>query len=140
NLAFQRAIRVARRVAAETAINQKRVSIPSVAVADFAKQIFERFDDKKVVVVGAGEMAVETLQYLMTEGASQIVVINRTLQRAEELAARLEVRAAEWETLEDHLLHADLFISAVGAADPIVTAELFKRISRARAQRPLFML
>jgi glutamyl-tRNA reductase len=70
NLAFQRAIRVARRVATETAINQKRVSIPSVAVADFASQIFERFDDKLVVVAGAGEMAEETLRYLMAEGSS----------------------------------------------------------------------
>jgi glutamyl-tRNA reductase len=140
NLAFQRAIRVARRVAAETAINQKRVSIPSVAVADFAKQIFERFDDKKVVVVGAGEMAEETLRYLMTEGARHVVVINRTLCRAEELAKRLEVQAAHWDTLEHQLLHADLFIAAVGAAEPIVTAEVFKPINRARAQRPLFML
>ena len=49
--AFQGAIRVARRVASETAIHQKRVSIPSVAVADFASQIFERFDDKKVLVI-----------------------------------------------------------------------------------------
>jgi glutamyl-tRNA reductase len=140
NLAFQRAIRVARRVASETAINQKRVSIPSVAVADFAKQIFERFDDKKVIVVGAGEMAEETLRYLMSEGARQIVVINRTRERAEELAARLEVQASGWETLEHQLLQADLFISAVGAAEPIITPEFFKKISRARAQRPLFML
>src|SRR5690606_15189059 len=112
NLAFQRAIRVARRVAAETAINQKRVSIPSVAVADFASQIFERFDDKLVVVAGAGEMAEETLRYLMSEGARRIVVINRTLERAEELARRMEVESAPWETLDHQLLEADLFISA----------------------------
>jgi glutamyl-tRNA reductase len=47
NAVFQAAIRVAKRVANETAINQRRVSIPSVAVADFAGQIFERFDDKR---------------------------------------------------------------------------------------------
>jgi hypothetical protein len=66
---FQAAIHVAKRVANETAINQRRVSIPSVAVADFAAQIFERFDDKRVLVIGAGEMGEETLRYLRDEGA-----------------------------------------------------------------------
>jgi glutamyl-tRNA reductase len=68
NAVFQAAIRVAKRVASETAINQRRVSIPSVAVADFAAQIFERFDDKRVLVIGAGEMGEETLRYLRDEG------------------------------------------------------------------------
>ena len=67
--AFQAALHVARRVASETAIHQRRVSIPSVAVADFAQQIFERFDDKETLVIGAGEMAEETLRYLRDEGA-----------------------------------------------------------------------
>ena len=61
---FQAALKAARRVAAETSINRHRTSVPSVAVADFAKQIFERFDDKQIVVIGAGEMADETLRYL----------------------------------------------------------------------------
>ena len=67
--AFQAALRVARRVAAETNLHQRRVSIPSVAVADFARQIFERFDDKETLVIGAGETAEETLRYLQEEGA-----------------------------------------------------------------------
>jgi glutamyl-tRNA reductase len=62
NAAFQAALRVAKRVATETAIQQKRVSIPSVAVADYARQFFERFDDKQVLVIGGGEMAEETLR------------------------------------------------------------------------------
>ena len=57
--AFQAALRVAHRVAKETTIHQRRVSIPSVAVADFARQVFERFDDKHALVLGAGEMAEE---------------------------------------------------------------------------------
>ena len=86
--AFQAALRVARRVASETAIHQRRVSIPSVAVADFARQIFERFDDKQALVIGAGEMAEETLRYLQEEGVRQITVVNRHFERAEELARR----------------------------------------------------
>jgi len=52
---FQTAARVAKRVTTETSLHQRRVSIPSVAVGDFANQIFERFDDKNVLVIGAGE-------------------------------------------------------------------------------------
>jgi glutamyl-tRNA reductase len=90
NAAFQAALRVAKRVAAETAIQQKRVSIPSVAVAEFAKSVFERFDDKRVLVIGAGEMGEEALRYLIDEGARNIALVNRSRQRAEELAARLD--------------------------------------------------
>ena len=91
---FQAALRVARRVAGETAIHQRRVSVPSVAVADFARQIFERFDDKQTLVIGAGEMAEETLRYLHEEGARRITVVNRHFDRAEELARRWHGRAA----------------------------------------------
>ena len=83
---FQAAVTVARRVANETTINQRRVSIPSLAVADFAKQIFEEFHDKHVLVIGAGEMAEETLLFLKDEGATDVTVINRNRSRADELA------------------------------------------------------
>ena len=69
--AFQAALKAARRVASETAIQQRRVSIPSVAVADFAQQIFERFDDKNVLVIGAGEMAEEVIRPQPTRNIRQ---------------------------------------------------------------------
>jgi len=138
--AFQAAVKVARRVATETAIHQRRVSIPSVAVADFARQIFERFDDKHVVVIGAGETAEETLHYLQDEGAHQVTVVNRSADRAAELAERWRGRAADWEQLDEALATADLVVSTTGAGEPIVTAGRFKRIERLRVQRPLFIL
>ena len=67
---FQAALKTARRVANETALHQHRVSIPSVAVADFARRVFDRFDDKRTLVIGAGEMAEETLKYLRQQGRS----------------------------------------------------------------------
>jgi glutamyl-tRNA reductase len=138
--AFQAALKVARRVASETAIHQRRVSIPSVAVADFARQIFERFDDKKTLVIGAGEMAEETLRYLRDEGARQVTVVNRNPQRAAELAERWDGQPQPWDRLLDVLAAADLVITATGAQEPIVTLEQFARIEAARAQRPLFIL
>ncbi len=138
--AFQAAIKVARRISSETTVHQRRVSVPSVAVADFARQIFERFDDKKTLVVGAGEMAEETIRYLRDEGVRDIGVINRSPDRAAELAGRWQGRALDWEELDAALVEADLVVSTTGANEPIVTADRFAKIEVARGQRPLFIL
>jgi glutamyl-tRNA reductase len=137
---FQAAARVARRVAGETAIHQRRVSIPSVAVADFAQQIFERFDDKKTLVIGAGEMAEETLRYLRDQGARDLAVINRHDDRARELAGRWQGKALAWDCLAASLAEADLVISTTGSEEPIVTLAQFAAIETARGPRPLFVL
>ncbi len=137
---FQAALRVARRVASETALHQRRVSVPSVAVADFGRQIFERFDDKHVVVIGAGEMAAETLRYLREEGAHQITVVNRSYERASELAPLWHGRAVAWDQLHEALATADLIVSTTGSEQPIVKLADFGRIERARFGRPLFIL
>ena len=140
NQIFQTAMRVAKRVATETSINEKRVSIPSVAVADFAKRIFERFDDKQVLVIGAGEMAEETLRYLADEGARHITVINRSADRAAALAERWQGTAQRWDNLGEALEAADLVIGTTGAGEPVVTLDRYRQIEHARQQRDLFIL
>ena len=140
NAAFQAALRVAKRVATETAIQQKRVSIPSVAVAEFAKSVFERFDDKHVLVIGAGEMGEEALRYLIDEGAQNISLVNRSRSRAEELALRLAGKPRPWEELRGLLVEADLIVSATGSPEPIVTLADFRSIVAERYQRPLLIL
>jgi glutamyl-tRNA reductase len=137
---FQTAVRVAKRVATETTLHQRRVSIPSVAVGDFARAIFERFDDKKVLVIGAGDMGEETLRYLQNEGAHDVTVINRSFERAEQLAQRWQGRAEPWEQLPAQLVRADLVIGTTGASEPVVTLAQYKQIEAARYQRPLFIL
>lgn len=137
---FQAAVRVAKRVATETTLHQRRVSIPSVAVGDFAKAIFERFDDKNVLVIGAGEMGEETLRYLQDEGAHDVTITNRRSERAAQLAERWRARVESWDQLPRLLTRADLVISTTGAPDPIVTLAMYKQIEAARYQRPLFIL
>lgn len=138
--AFQSALKVARRVAGETTIQQRRVSIPSVAVTDFARQIFERFDDKNVLVIGAGEMAEETLRYLRDEGAADVAIINRSADRAADLAQRTGGRTLPWDALPQALGAADVVVSTTGAEEPIMTLSRFTAIEAARSQRPLFIL
>ncbi len=140
HLLFQRAIRVARRVASETLIQQHRLSIPSVAVGDFAREIFERFDDKLVVVVGAGQMAEETLKYLKEEGARKICLVNRRYEKAEQLAERLQAQACPWDQWWELLVDADIVVTAVGASQPILDATSFAPMEKRRNQRPLFLL
>jgi len=138
---FQAALKVARRVATETTIHQRRVSIPSVAVADFAKGIFERFSDKQVLVVGAGEMGKETLTYLKDEGATKIDVVNRRQERAEETAAKFGGRALPWSELNRALVRADVVISTTAASEPILSLNAYQDLVEPdRRQRPLFIL
>jgi len=137
---FQAAVRVARRVATETTLYQRRVSIPSVAVADFASQAFERFSDKRILVVGAGEMGEETLRYLQDQGAHDVVVVNRSLERGRQLAERWQGQVEPWERLSELLVTADLVISTTGASEPIVTLAQFKAIEGLRDQRPMIVL
>ncbi|RIK78582.1 MAG: glutamyl-tRNA reductase [Planctomycetota bacterium] len=137
---FQAALRVAKRVTAETTIHQRRVSIASVAVADFARQIFERFDNKDVLVIGAGETAEETLRYLVDEGAQRLTVVNRNFERAQEVAARWSATPRPWADLPGLMAEADLVVSATGASEPIFTLDDFRRIEPRRFQRTLCVL
>jgi glutamyl-tRNA reductase len=137
---FQGALRAAKRVASETALGRERVSIPSVAVADFASGIFERFDDKRILLIGAGKMAAETLRYLREAGARDVTVVNRTAGRAVELAARLGARPGRFSELVGELVVADLVVSTTGAAEPVVPLALFAQAEPARRGRPLVVL
>jgi glutamyl-tRNA reductase len=137
---FQAALRTAKRVARETAIGRERISIPSVAVADFASGVFERFDDKRVLLIGAGKMAAETLRYLREAGARDVLIVNRTAGRAGDLAARLGARAGRFENLAAELAAADLVVSTTGATEPVVSSELFADVELRRGGRPLVVL
>jgi glutamyl-tRNA reductase len=102
--------------------------------------VFERFDDKRVLLVGAGKMAGETLRYLREAGARDVVIVNRTAARADELAARLDARPAAFDRLEQELATADLVVSTTGATAHVVPLDLFARAEARREGRPLVVL
>ncbi len=138
---FQSALKTAKRVTGETALHKHRVSIPSVAIADLASCVFETFDEKHVLVLGAGEMAEETLRYLRDAGSPQIHVVNRSPEHGRQLAQRWAGVAHPWEELWEQLALADLAISTTAATEPLVTAAAFaERVAPQRHQRPLFIL
>jgi glutamyl-tRNA reductase len=137
---FQGALRTAKRVATETALGRERISIPSIAVTDFVSGVFERLDDKKVLLIGAGKMARETLRYLREAGARDVTIVNRTLDRAHALAAELRARPTTFDRLTAELAATDLVVSTTGATEPVITADFYRPVEEARGGRPLVIL
>jgi len=137
---FDFAIRVAKRVSSETDIHKNRVSVPSIAINVLARRIFERLDNKNVLVLGAGEMAEETLTYLKSSGATNITVANRTLESAHRLADRFGGKTIAWSNIMPEIARADLVISTTGAKKVIVTLERFRGAMAQRKLKPLFIL
>lgn len=140
NALFQRAMAVSGRVRTETKLSEGRVSIASVAVGDFGKSIFDRFDDKTVLILGAGEMATETLTYLKDEGVQRIMVCNRSLPRAEKLAAEFSGAAHTWEELPALLPQADVIVCTTGSEKPILGVDDFRPVRKKTGPKPLFIL
>lgn len=140
NALFQRALNVAKRVRTDTRLAEGRVSIASVAVGDFGKRIFDRFDDKVVLVIGAGEMAIETLRYLQHEGVRHVRVTNRTREKAEEVAAQFGGVVRPFEKLDEWLVEADVIVSTTGADPPLVDCERFRRVRAKSGGKPVFIL
>ncbi|QDU09541.1 glutamyl-tRNA reductase [Gimesia aquarii] len=137
---FQQAIRVSARVRTETQLAEGRVSIASVAVGTFGKGIFEYFDDKTVLIIGAGEMAEETLTYLKDEGVERIIVVNRSFENAQKLAMKVGGEARPCEQLEDYLAEADVIVSTTGATEPIVDVACFERVLQKAGNKTFFIL
>jgi len=140
NALFQGAMRVSSRVRSETHLAEGRVSIASVAVGEFGKSIFNRFDDKTVLIIGAGEMAEETLRYLKDEGVGEILVVNRNPERAKKLALQWGGTPRPFEELDRCLAVADVIVSTTGADRPIIDVPRFTAVRRESGPKPVFVL
>lgn len=137
---FQAAIKTAKQVASQTNLHRHRISVPSIAVVDFALQIFERLDDKNIVVFGAGEMGRETLRYLVDHGATAITVLNRNRDKADMLAQEFGGNVLDWGQRFEAVIKADLIVSTTGATEPVVSLDDYQKIENDRKGRTLFVL
>lgn len=143
---FQSAIRVARRVKRETQIHDFRVSIASVAIGGLARRNLDRLENKNVLILGAGKMARETLNYLLSvrgkqpAGGKQIVITNRTYSKAVSLADHCKGCVGDWGNLVEHLANADLVISTTAAPGQVVTKAMFDAAHQLGSARPVVIL
>jgi glutamyl-tRNA reductase len=135
NTLFTAALRVSKRVRTETGIGQGHVSVASAAV-DFVREVFERFTDKTVLVVGAGEMGRQTLQHLKELNPAKVLVTNRSAEKAAALAAECGGQPVPWDQLDDAMVRADIVLSTTGAAEPIMPRRRFaEKVLARRAGR-----
>ncbi|MEK8131326.1 glutamyl-tRNA reductase [Paenibacillus filicis] len=139
NTLFKQAITMAKRAHFETGIGENPVSV-SYAAVELGKRIFGSYENKKVLIIGAGKMSELTVKHLRSSGASKVIVVNRTLSRAQELAERFGGVASTMDKLSLHLEEADIVISSTGSAGYVLTAEQVSCILQRRRSRPLFMM
>jgi glutamyl-tRNA reductase len=139
NSLFQKAFGIAKRVRDKTDIGSGKVSISSVAV-DLAASIFGDLSGKTILVVGSGEMGELTLKSLVEKGAGHVIVANRTVEKAAELASRYNGEAVGLANLSDRLHEADIVITSTGAPGTVLGEENFQGALRRRNNEPMFVI
>ncbi|KPB05506.1 glutamyl-tRNA reductase [Bacillus sp. CHD6a] len=139
NQLFKQAITLAKRAHSETDIGSNAVSV-SYAAVELAKKIFGDLKNKHVLILGAGKMGELAVQNLHSNGVEKVTVINRTLEKATNLANRFAGQAKSMQELSCALVEADILISSTGAKDYVLTKDDMTYVERMRKGRPLFMV
>jgi glutamyl-tRNA reductase len=136
---FRHALRAGKRVRTETGIAENPASV-STAAAELVERVFEGVSGTNVLLLGAGKIGELAALELVARGAKDIVVANRSLERASRLAERFGARATSLETLEDELAQADVVVASTSSAGYVVTAEQVGRVLAGRRERPVFFV
>lgn len=139
NQLFKQAVTLAKKAHHETEIGANAVSV-SYAAVELAKKIFGDLSSKHVLILGAGKMGQLAVQNLYGSGAKKVTVVNRTFEKAQELANRFSGEAKPFADLQQALSEADILISSTGANDYVVTKQMMSEAERTRKGRPLFMV
>ncbi|UII55070.1 glutamyl-tRNA reductase [Cytobacillus spongiae] len=139
NQLFKQAVTLAKRAHSETDIGANAVSV-SYAAVELAKKIFGTLENKHVLILGAGKMGELAIQNLHSNGAKKVTVINRTFEKAQDLASRFEGNAKTLQELQCALTEADILISSTGAKEFVITKDLMSNVERLRRGKPLFMV
>lgn len=136
---FQSTFAAAKRARSETAIGREAVNIASCAV-DLARHIFGDFTGKTVLIIGAGEMAELAARHLRGKGVAEILVANRTLERAKQLARQFNGHAFVLHDLPEYLDAADIVISSTGSSTYVLLPSMMQKAMAKRQGRPVFLV
>ena len=136
---FRQALHAGRKVRAQTSIGESPASV-SAAAAALAEQVFGDLDGRAILLVGAGKISEQAARNLLTRGARIAFVANRTLDRAQELAARFGAEALPLEQIEDELATADVVVASTSAPGYVLDAETVARAVKRRRGRQLLLI
>lgn len=136
---FQSAFRAAKEVRHKTDVTRGGVSVAAVAV-ELAEKIFGSLGECRVVLIGAGDTGEKTARAMFSRGLRGLVVTNRTLERAVELADRLGGAAVPLSEWRWELLYADIVVAATSAEQAVVREDELGEVLKRRGRRPLFLI
>lgn len=139
NRLMQATFSVAKRVRTQTRIGENAVSVASAAVS-LARNVFADFGNHTALLVGAGETIELAARHLRANGLKRMIIANRSLERARQLAEEFNGSAITLEALADHLPEADIVISSTASPTPVISLEAARAAVRARKRRPIFMV
>lgn len=136
---FQQIFTIAKRVRTETAIGENPVSVAYAAVS-LAQQIFSDLKQDTALLIGAGETIELVARHLAEKGIRRIIVANRTLDRAQNLAREFNGEAILLADIPEHLYRADIVISSTASQLPLLGKGAVETALKKRKHKPMFML
>ncbi len=136
---FTRVFSVVKKIRSKTAIGEKNVSV-SYAAVRLAQSVFPDIKGKKVMILGAGEMGKLTLRNLIDAGITEVVVVNRTFQKAVEIAERFGGVPVMLHEICEYLPRVDILISSILTPSYIITADMVEDVYRRGKSGALFMV
>ena len=139
NRGFHYAFKVGKRVRSETDIGGQAVSV-SYAAVELARKIFGDLDRSRVLLIGAGETIQLAGRHLREAGAASLFVANRTLERAEEVAADVGGHALPLEAVPDTLASVDVVVSSTGAPNTVVETAWLEKAQKRRKRQAMFVV
>jgi len=139
NKLMKKAISAAKRVRTETRIAENAVSI-SFSAVELAKKIFTDLSKKVCMLLGAGEMAELAAKHLISNGVREVLVANRTFERACSLAEEFHGRPVKFEEFLQEMVRADIVICSTGAPSYIVMKNQMQKVMKERKQRQVFII
>lgn len=139
NRLFQGALEVGKRVRTDTELGARPMSAASAGVK-LAERIFGKLSERTGLVLGAGTISEQVVWQLRDRGIGQLGVMNRSRERAEELANQFGGRVVRWGDWENALQAADVVVTSVGVEEAVLRREVFERAMNARGGRAMFVM
>lgn len=139
NKLYHKVFQVSKRIRTETKIGESAVSI-SFAAVELARKIFGDLSGKTVMLIGAGEMAELAAKHLISNGIREIIVANRTYEKAVELVKGFGGTAIMFREFPHYLKSADIVIASTGATTFIIKPDMVQEVMRERKQKPMFYI